>query len=369
MGKHDKIKSLELNQKLNMSNLVALKTIVIVIMTIIGFQTIIYLSFDQISFRLDIIGIKLLMIFFGMLLLLSFSKIKKADNFLRRYSEVYVGGIITIILEMAIMNTFFAQKISSDISIYILVLFSIVGSVRMRPKTICVILLLSYSTFAIGLPFFQTNTSFLIPHLINGLIINIIAFFISRILYLYAVAYIRDKEEIEKKNEELKYMSEHDELTGLYNQRMINQYIELCIDEAKQSENSLFLVVIDVDGFKRINDNYGHAYGDQVLYSVASIIREHTIKAEFIGRYGGDEFVLMFKDIEGQEVSEIMESVSNELSKVDYKQDKLTISCGAAKWKGESIKEFFCKADAYMYEIKNSGKNGLLIQENEEEAV
>lgn len=358
--KMEKAKPSRLDYKINEDNISALRTIVIVILVVVTIQTIVYLSFAQISFGLDIIGVKIALIFLGGLLLFSFAKIKTTSSFFKKYSEVYIGGIIFVILSMSIINTFFAQDISSDISIYILVLFSVIGAVRIRPKTISIILVTSYGIFFVGMPFFQLNTSFLVPHIINGLIINIIAFFISRMLYRYAVAYVYDKVEIEKKNEELKFLSERDDLTGLYNQRMINHYIEKYIEEVESSGENLFLGVIDLDGFKKINDNYGHAYGDKVLCRIANIIQENMTKAEFLGRYGGDEFVLMLKGVETDEVSEIMENVLIELNKVEFKRDKLTFSCGVAKWQGESKKDLFCKADEYMYQIKNSGKNGVL---------
>ncbi|VDN48917.1 conserved membrane protein of unknown function [Petrocella atlantisensis] len=358
-----------LNCKINEDNISGLRTIVIVILAIVTLQTIVYLSVKQISFGSDIVGIKIALMFLGGILLFSFAKINTTGSFFKKYSDVYIGGIVFVILGMSIINTFFAQAISSDISIYILVLFSVIGTVRIRPKIISIILVLSYSFFSIGLPFFQSNMSFLVPHLINGLVINVIAFFISRMLYHYAVAYFYDKAEIEKKNEELKFLSERDALTGLYNQRMINTYIDKYIAQVELSGENLFLGVIDLDGFKKINDNYGHAFGDKVLCRIANIIKNNLIKAEFIGRYGGDEFVLIFKNLETNEVSHIMENVLSELNKVEFQEDKLSFSCGIAKWQGESTRDFFYRADSYMYKIKNSGKNGVLITDDEEEAV
>ncbi|MDF1618572.1 GGDEF domain-containing protein [Petrocella sp. FN5] len=369
MHKKKNIETQRMNSKINENNIAGLRTIVLVILTIVTIQTIVYLSVRQISFGLDIVGIKIALIFLGCLLLFSFAKIKTTGSFFMKYSEVYIGGIVIIILGMSILNTFFAQDISSDISIYILVLFSVISAVRIRPRTISIILLISYSFFAIGLPFFQSNMSFLVPHLINGLVINIIAFFISRMLYLYAVTYLDDKAEIEKKNEELKYLSERDALTGLYNQRMINTYIEKYTNQAELSGENLFLGVIDLDGFKKINDHYGHAFGDKVLCRIANIIKDNLPTAEFVGRYGGDEFVLMFKNLETNEVSAIMENVLIELNKVEFHEDKLSFSCGIAKWQGESTRDFFYRADSYMYKIKNSGKNGVLINDDEKEAV
>jgi len=369
MKKTGNIETQAIHCKMNENNISGLRTIVIVILTIVTIQTIVYLSVREISFGLDIIGIKIALIFLGVILLFIFAKIKTTSSFFIKYSNVYIGAIVLVILGMSILNTFFAQDISSDISIYILVLFSVIGTVRIRPKTISFILVISYGFFSIGLPFFQTNKVFLIPHLINGLVINVIAFFISRMLYLYALAYLEDKTEIEKKNEELKYLSERDALTGLYNQRMINVYIEKYIEQVASFEENLFLGVIDLDGFKKINDHYGHAFGDKVLCRIANIIKNNMPSAEFIGRYGGDEFVFIFKQLETNEVISIMENVLSELNNVEFHEDQLSFSCGVAKWQGESTRDFFYKADSNMYKIKNSGKNGIYVDENEEKAV
>jgi diguanylate cyclase (GGDEF)-like protein len=99
-------------------------------------------------------------------------------------------------------------------------------------------------------------------------------------------------------NERLRDLSQHDELTGLFNRRYVLQRLEDEIARLKRNPAPLMVAMVDLDGFKRVNDNEGHDAGDAVLRAVAGALLTATRKADVVARYGGDEFVVLLPNTE-----------------------------------------------------------------------
>lgn len=154
-----------------------------------------------------------------------------------------------------------------------------------------------------------------------------------------------------------------DELTGLNNRRQF----EFAIDRLTRSVDSAFVAMIDVDGFKKINDTWGHAEGDTMLKSVATILHRVCDKDELPGnftvyRYGGDEFAILSSSFEAENINEMLsKSVEEEVSNwndnrtVEY---KMSLSVGSAcnRLGDEDIHQLIARADKEMYRVKNSRK-------------
>jgi diguanylate cyclase (GGDEF)-like protein len=153
-----------------------------------------------------------------------------------------------------------------------------------------------------------------------------------------------------------------DELTGVYNRRAIN----FALDEAKQHADTtgepLSLGILDLDQFKRYNDELGHLAGDAVLRAFAHTIQGGLRAADVFGRYGGEEFVqiLARTDLRGalSEGERLRERISQLELPVPREIGRLTVSIGVAQYQpGERILQTFARADSALHRAKSAGRN------------
>ncbi|WP_321468717.1 diguanylate cyclase [Halarcobacter sp.] len=165
----------------------------------------------------------------------------------------------------------------------------------------------------------------------------------------------------------------HDDMTGLYNRRYLNEVIEKEIRRIKREDSILSLVTIDVDYFKKYNDTYGHPEGDIVLIEVARVLKEHAQRAtDYIFRMGGEEFGIIFSDLSIEKsldfVKDIVKAVEN--LKIKHKNsetcDFITISAGLIVQSAqnlESFKEMYKLSDEALYKAKENGKNQVVLSD------
>lgn len=351
----------ELSCKIDQENIKRLKPILSTVAGILLLQIIVYMLGDNMDFK-ELVIIKMIIVAsIGMILLL-FKRIKVETVFFKQQSQKIIQVITLWLIILAVFSSFYAQEISSDITIYIMVLFVITAGVRMRPLLTGINIVVSYVIFVIGMPLYQSNAEYLTSHIINGFIINILTLMISYMFYKYSVNEYNDKMEIENTNILLKKLSERDSLTDLYNARTINAMLDSYLQTQANDLDHLHLGMLDLDDFKEVNDKYGHAYGDVVLKIVASKILKNIRFNDIAGRYGGDEFMIIFKDKNRQQIEKIMYQLSKEIYDEDFRDITLTFSCGIVAWNGETRDVLFEKADTYMYDAKHSGKNQIKLQ-------
>jgi diguanylate cyclase (GGDEF)-like protein len=186
----------------------------------------------------------------------------------------------------------------------------------------------------------------------------------ERELNIRLSAEIRRRERIER---DLLIRANVDGLTGVPNRR---HFLELAAIEYKRAQRNaqpLSLVVLDVDHFKAINDEHGHAAGDEVLRRLGAVLREHVRRIDVIGRIGGEEFALMMPGADtaraGEVVERICSVVRDETILLPNGQARLTISAGVAEadvW-AESIDDGLARADAAMYRAKYDGRDRVVV--------
>lgn len=157
-----------------------------------------------------------------------------------------------------------------------------------------------------------------------------------------------------------------DALTGVPNRLGYEQRVTQEFARWKRFKNSLVLIVCDVDHFKRINDDYGHAAGDKALKTIAKILSNNIRETDYLARYGGEEFVLIMPGASQDTAHSVGEKLREavEHSGFHFKGEPLTItmSCGIAEFKeGDVPLKVFERADAALYEAKESGRNKVVI--------
>jgi diguanylate cyclase (GGDEF)-like protein len=154
-----------------------------------------------------------------------------------------------------------------------------------------------------------------------------------------------------------------DTLTGLYNRRYFDFYMEKAIPLSYRS--SLVLIMVDIDHFKKLNDQYGHQCGDVALKHFSAILRKSVRKSDGYVRFGGEEFAIILPNTdldEGQTFAERMRTaVENSISFYQNKPIHFTISIGVALHGDESVEEFIENADKALYRAKENGRNRVEI--------
>ena len=168
-----------------------------------------------------------------------------------------------------------------------------------------------------------------------------------------------------RENKYLIHLSEIDPLTSVFNKETTQKLID---QKLKNHEHFCFLI-LDVDDFKSVNDNYGHAVGDKVLKNLSDLFKNHFRQTDIVGRIGGDEFIILIK---GEHIAESrIQSLLQKVNalKIEELQDfKLSISVGMAfaPSNGTTFMELYRHADHALYQTKRTGKNNYKIYKNDE---
>jgi two-component system cell cycle response regulator len=155
-----------------------------------------------------------------------------------------------------------------------------------------------------------------------------------------------------------------DPMTRLYNRRFLTAQLNALVASSERHDRELSVVLIDIDCFKAINDELGHAAGDGAITEVASRLRAHSRQEDYVGRWGGEEFLVILPDIgpEGaQTAAEHMRAAMDAMPMVvDGHSRQVTVSAGFASWRpGERVSQVLERADKAMYAAKRSGRNAV----------
>lgn len=178
---------------------------------------------------------------------------------------------------------------------------------------------------------------------------------------------------INKYTQDLEYYAARDPLTGLFNQRVFNDFMAYETKRAKRHKYSFALMVIDCDNFKSINDNHGHAFGDLFLQTIANILEKEKRDEDIVARYGGDEFTVILPECDENGAvtvaNRIAQNIANtKLVAPNGHKISLTISIGICVYPQHttSQKDMFMIADSMMYHAKEEGKNSVKLASQED---
>ncbi|WP_186843692.1 sensor domain-containing diguanylate cyclase [Acetobacterium tundrae] len=173
------------------------------------------------------------------------------------------------------------------------------------------------------------------------------------------LAISRDITEKVKKRREMKKLSETDKLTQLYNRVKLDWAMENELDRTKKYNTIFALIMIDIDHFKQVNDRFGHLAGDLVLVELAELFKTSIRLTDIIGRWGGEEFLMILPDTDENGAMELAEKLRRQVSeKLFLKTESITISLGVAAFREDaSVDSVIYRADQALYQAKNNGKN------------
>jgi diguanylate cyclase (GGDEF)-like protein len=160
-----------------------------------------------------------------------------------------------------------------------------------------------------------------------------------------------------------------DSLTGLLNHTAFRSILIQEVNRCKRQNQRLAVAMLDLDHFKKVNDTYGHAVGDTVLKGLSRLLKQRLRKSDIIGRYGGEEFVVLLLDVDAENAYKVMDEIRQHFSGVEYHPTSssvlsVTFSCGIATFPELTDPKLLTEAaDQALYMAKHAGRNRVMVAE------
>lgn len=176
-------------------------------------------------------------------------------------------------------------------------------------------------------------------------------------------------DEAESASKDISNQANIDSLTGMYSRKYLISHLKEVLSSVSDDE-PVTIIMADIDHFKNINDQYGHLIGDEVLKDISARIRGALRSFDFVGRYGGEEFLIVLQntdDNEGRDIADrIRQRIANTPVQHEGQKYSSTISMGLTQARtGESEKELIERADQALYNAKHSGRNRVVVFDND----
>ncbi|WP_200764053.1 GGDEF domain-containing protein [Nitrosophilus alvini] len=227
-------------------------------------------------------------------------------------------------------------------------------------------------------PYKKNEKRLLQTALITSAVALFIALFIARAIYRSAIEQSREEKErlerlVKERTKEIELLSKTDSLTGLWNRRYLEEMLEMEFKRARRYGHNISILIVDLDHFKHINDTYGHMAGDEVLRQVSERIHKSIRETDFVGRYGGEEIVVILPetDIKTAKIiaDKIRHSIADKPVLFEEYTIKITASIGISNLQTEhkDYHEVFSEADEALYRAKKEGRNRVVVYKNRED--
>jgi diguanylate cyclase (GGDEF)-like protein len=179
----------------------------------------------------------------------------------------------------------------------------------------------------------------------------------------------RDVTEQKRLEEELKRQAKYDSLTNLFNRGQVLQLLDAALKSAKRYGLLVSLSICDIDHFKTVNDEFGHRAGDRVLVRLGEIVRNEIRQADFAGRYGGDELLVVFPHTDSSGACECMDRIRRKLEETTFqvgpKSFKVTCTAGVAEFTHTLTRsgDLIHMADMSLFKGKQQGRNRTILHQ------
>ncbi|MFY0700947.1 MAG: diguanylate cyclase [Bermanella sp.] len=156
-----------------------------------------------------------------------------------------------------------------------------------------------------------------------------------------------------------------DSLTGLFNHTYILDKLKQACRQAKDKQQPLSFAMVDIDFFKKVNDNYGHPVGDKVILALSLFLKQRLRNTDSIGRYGGEEFAVILPNTTAEQATTVMNNIRQVFSQLDHsaedKEFQVSFSCGVCSFNGKNADNIIEHADQALYEAKKQGRNNVQV--------
>lgn len=262
-------------------------------------------------------------------------------------ADLSIKFMLTAALSMA------SQGTSDNMHLVIGTMYVMVSVIYLRNFINGLMLLIVTVIYLIMLPNYQPDIN--IQFVVAG---NLVIFALGAWVVGYLIN--RDRGVTFKAKQELEDLLKRDLMTKLYNHDTILDLVSREVEAARADHQPLSMLLMDLDDFKMVNDRHGHLKGDEVLLKVVEVLRKTTRATDLIGRYGGEEFLILFTRTELPVAEKISERIRQAIEAVDISGVSVTVSGGLTQLNEESAHSFIKVADDKLYEAKRAGKNRIM---------
>lgn len=241
------------------------------------------------------------------------------------------------------------QAMAGDFDLTLLYVSIVLTAALLLPRWVAIAVSSAVAIVSVGI-----GGSSGLPLMVNGA---------ARLVVYGYVALLTNQWERERRR--LLRMSRIDELTGLYNLRALREQLPVWLGPAVRTRRAMAILMLDVDGFKAVNDRLGHGAGNQLLQEIANVLRFATRVGDAVFRFGGDEFVILLSDTAGKgaevvarRIQQIYEKKGQTLRQTGV---RVSLSAGIAVFPsdGETPEALLAHADEVLYRAKTSGGGGI----------
>lgn len=201
-----------------------------------------------------------------------------------------------------------------------------------------------------------------------GYLMEVFGSSITYITMLYFTTALKEQYiESEVRSKLMTSIANTDSLTGVYSRSKISELLDYYVKQAQLHKQSLSIVILDVDRFKHVNDNFGHATGDYVLRRMVELLRSNLRENDYLGRWGGDEFLLICPDANEKAIFSLANRLENSISPEIFSNiGNPSISTGTATYQtDDSPESLLQRADIEMYKRKKEKRENTVMQINE----
>jgi len=323
------------------------------------------------TWRLGIIYAHLAMLILALLagLLASFLYRKKLDS--GSAVRILAAIVAFLYLLFGALVCIIDQLVTSSINPYLISSMAVGLVILLHPYLTLLYYPLIFFFFYYLVPLTQQDSSLITTVRANGVSAAAIGMGLALIVWRTNLMTLtqsktidQQKEELVAKNRQLEKMARIDMMTGLNNRMSFTEETEKELARTRRTGNDSTIVLLDLDNIKKINDQYGHPAGDQVLVAVAELIKSQLRSVDLAARFGGDEFALLLPDTDLQGALKVADKVRLAIAKhyfpLDDENLRITASFGVAVLNSgddQSFNSLYQEADQALYRAKNEGRN------------
>ncbi len=288
-----------------------------------------------------------------------------AANFSPKTKEEHKNAATIYCLGLIALNTACAHSYF-DAAACCLCIPIMVSSVYESKKVLRRAALMSLASLticaAVTFYFSRPGDKQLLPNCLIALTMIITSYMISSIIIMLEQETALKSKHSDMQCQTLEQQIQRDQMTGLFNQSAFYKRLQIAAEGSAKNGTDLVLAVIDLDNFKRVNDNYGHERGNEVLVELARGMEKYCAATDNICRYGGDEFAIIFNNRNLADSLEIVKNISDYIqnAKFEFMEESISFSCGLCSYKNEyTYLQFFNAADKAVYAAKKAGRNRI----------
>ena len=335
--------------------------------------------------RIGIISSHGVLVVFFALTYLAITYLTKKNKATLLNIQIMQYSFILILAMIGVVIVTLDQLVTTNITPFFVICAIVALAFLLRPLASVSIYLITYLLFFFSIAYTQYDPLVVASNRVNGLTVLAIGIALSNILWQYYTKdfaqrnlieqqnaeLVLEKKKLEETNEKLNRLVAYDSLTGLFNRREFEKIVNKTLLEMKRYQSNSCIMIIDIDHFKDVNDQFGHPVGDEILKVVSLLVKDELREIDSIARWGGEEFIILLHNTPAQDGICVAERIRSVIEKnkflFDEHEIRITASIGVSELlylDTDWLSTAYRKADKALYKAKNSGRNQCVIALN-----